>query len=105
MIDNLSEYRARFWPRACFPPRCTEDEIGNYVLWQYISFRRAQWRTERRALRPPLRLRLAVRVRWCWLALRTVARMVRWMLVRDGSWPTRSALARRIRRKRADGNN
>lgn len=104
MIDNLSDYRARFWPRACFPARCTEAEIYDFVLWKYIGFRRAQWRAERRALRPPLRLRLAVRTRWCWLALRTVTRLVRWMLVRDGSWPTRARFAHWLRRKRAERN-
>lgn len=89
MSDNLADYRRRQWPRACFPARATETEIYNFVLWRYIAVKRATWAIERRALRPALRLRLAVRVRWCWLALRAVARLVRLMLIVDGSWPPR----------------
>jgi len=85
----------------------SEAEIYRYVLWHYINFQRSRWAGERAALRPAPALRLAVRARWCGLALRTAWRMVRLMLVLDGSWPARATLTRRLRRlrgRRADGN-
>jgi hypothetical protein len=98
--DNLADFRRRHWPRACFPPGTSEDEIYRYVLWHYINIKRARWAAERAALRPAISLRLAVRVRWCSLALRTVWRILRLMLIVDGSWPTRATAVRRIRRLR-----
>ena len=90
MNDELNEYRTRFWPRACFPARATEAQIFNFVLWKYIAIKRAQWAAERRALRPSLRLRLAVRARWCARGLRLVGRLLRLMMIFEGSWPTRA---------------
>jgi len=85
--NDLSSYRRRWWPRACFPPGTPEDEIHRYVLWQFIDSKRADWARERVALRPPLAFRIVVRVRWCGLALRTVWRLFRMTMILDGSWP------------------
>jgi len=87
--NDLSSYRRRWWPLACFPPGTPEEEIYRYVLWQFIDQRRAEWAHERAALRPPLAFRVVVRVRWCGCALRTAWRMLRLMLILDGSWPNR----------------
>ena len=97
MNDDLADYRRRHWPRACFPARATESEIFDFVLWRFIGVKRAQWRAERRALRPALCLRLAVLARRGWLALSLIGRLLRLMLVMEGSWPMR---ARRMRGRR-----
>ena len=91
---SLTDYQRRHWPAACFPANTSRDDIYRYVLWRYIAVQRARWAAERAALRPTLRLRLAVRIRWYGLALRTARRTLRLMLVLDGSWPTRAHLKR-----------
>lgn len=92
--DPLDEYRRRRWPAACFPAGTGEAEAYRFVLWHYIADRDT---AARRALRPRLALRLVVRARWCGLGLRTVWRLVRLMLVLDGTLPTRARWARRRR--------
>ena len=97
---NLTEYQRQYWPAACFPADTPEADRYRYALWHYIRLQRRRWGRERAALRPTLALRLAVRIRWCGLALRTACRLLRLMLVLDGSWPIRATLARRLRRLR-----
>ena len=94
-IDDLTDYRRQYWPAACFPADMPEADRYRYVLWHYIRLQRRQWGRERAALRPTFALRLAVRARWFRLALRTTCRLLRLMLVIDGSLPTRAAAARR----------
>jgi len=94
-IDDLTDYRRQYWPAGCFPADTPEADRYRYVLWHYIRLQRRQWGRERAVLRPALALRLAVRARWCGLAFRTACRLLRLMLVIDGSLPTRAAAARR----------
>lgn len=66
------EYCKRFDLPGLFPPSAGADARENYALWSYIRHVRSRWGRLARAHRPPLWLRLRVRMRLCWLALKAM---------------------------------
>jgi hypothetical protein len=70
-VDEI-EYCKRFDAPGLFPPSAGEDQRENYMLWSYIRHVRARWGRLARAHRPPLWLRLRVRLRLCWIALKAM---------------------------------
>ena len=87
--DPFTRYRSRWWPPECFPAWMTEHDRYRFVTWHYLRSTSRRMRAGQTAFRPPLLMRLAVRARWCVLALRTTWRLFRLMLILDGSWPKR----------------
>ena len=98
--DPLNRYRRRWWPPSCFPSYMTEHDRYRFVLWHFLRAAGRRMRADQAEFRPPVLMRLAVRARWCWQALRTTWRLFRLMLILDGSWPSRAALTRLLRRPR-----
>lgn len=67
------EYCKRFDLPGLFPSTAGADERENYALWSYILHVRGRWGRLARAHRPPLWLRLRVRLRLWWIALKAMA--------------------------------
>jgi len=74
--DPLGRYARRHWPRECFPSRVAEGDVYGYVLWRFIRAKRAHMARREAWVRPPVILRIGVRISQCRLAraLRTIRR-------------------------------